>query len=259
MVTVAPVSHGDRNGRSRHCAIRGPGARLWIGRHRGAELSCGHEPHAWNTCTSGGESVPATSGYGRACGRRVAARPVAEPATTPPPINRIPVGEVLIGEQFAQPVTHPHGRRAPRNTRPRHPHRQRRNPPPEPEPIDIAATPPTARTTPPEPAQHTAPIHRPTMTWLHRNEWRSPTASRLRDGAVELAHLEAAGKRSPPADEAAPPDWGMRRRIRRCEYSDRWRLLRGPSEVQEWICSGPERGTPERGVGDADQATPTPA
>lgn len=35
---------------------------------------------------------------------------------------------------------------------------------PEPEPIDIAATPPTARTTPPKPAQHTAPIHRPITT-----------------------------------------------------------------------------------------------
>lgn len=35
---------------------------------------------------------------------------------------------------------------------------------PEPEPIDIAVTPPTARTTPPKPAQHTAPIHRPITT-----------------------------------------------------------------------------------------------
>lgn len=48
----------------------------------------------------------------------------------PPPVGRIPVGEILVPEQLVQPVAHPHRRRAPRIARPRYPHRQRRNHPP---------------------------------------------------------------------------------------------------------------------------------
>ncbi|MET8138459.1 hypothetical protein [Streptomyces sp. NPDC005251] len=58
-------------------------------------------------------------------------------------INRLPVGEVLIGDKLVQAVTHPHGRRGPQD------YSSAPSAPiigPELEPIDIAATPPPART-----------------------------------------------------------------------------------------------------------------